>query len=271
MLSDITIGQYFPGDSLLHRMDPRVKLVLIFAYIILVFIPQNWVGLGIAVAFLVFAVACSRLPLRLVWKSVKPIIPLIILTSALNIFYVDKGVELVHWGFFRLTTGGLTTAAFIAIRILCLIAGSSLLTYTTSPTTLTDAMERLLKPLKVLHVNVHELSMMMTIALRFIPTLIEETDKIMSAQKARGADMESGGLMQRIKALVPVLIPLFVSSFNRAYELATAMECRCYQGGDGRTRMKQLHMAARDGGCIAVMTLVAAGIGALNFVIPAAL
>ena len=201
MLSDITIGQYFPGDSLLHRMDPRVKLVLIFAYIILVFIPQNWVGLGIAVAFLVFAVACSRLPLRLVWKSVKPIIPLIILTSALNIFYVDKGVELVHWGFFRLTTGGLTTAAFIAIRILCLIAGSSLLTYTTSPTTLTDAMERLLKPLKVLHVNVHELSMMMTIALRFIPTLIEETDKIMSAQKARGADMESGGLMQRIKAL----------------------------------------------------------------------
>ena len=205
MLSDITIGQYFPGDSLLHRMDPRVKLVLIFAYIILVFIPQNWVGLGIAVAFLVFAVACSRLPLRLVWKSVKPIIPLIILTSALNIFYVDKGVELVHWGFFRLTTGGLTTAAFIAIRILCLIAGSSLLTYTTSPTTLTDAMERLLKPLKVLHVNVHELSMMMTIALRFIPTLIEETDKIMSAQKARGADMESGGLMQRIKALVPLL------------------------------------------------------------------
>ena len=184
MLSDITIGQYFPGDSLLHRMDPRVKLVLIFAYIILVFIPQNWVGLGIAVAFLVFAVACSRLPLRLVWKSVKPIIPLIILTSALNIFYVDKGVELVHWGFFRLTTGGLTTAAFIAIRILCLIAGSSLLTYTTSPTTLTDAMERLLKPLKVLHVNVHELSMMMTIALRFIPTLIEETDKIMSAHAA---------------------------------------------------------------------------------------
>lgn len=271
MLSDITIGQYFPGDSLLHRMDPRVKLVLIFAYIILVFIPQNWVGLGIAVAFLVFAVACSRLPLRLVWKSVKPIIPLIILTSALNIFYVDKGVELVHWVFFRLTTGGLTTAAFIAIRILCLIAGSSLLTYTTSPTTLTDAMERLLKPLKVLHVNVHELSMMMTIALRFVPTLIEETDKIMSAQKARGADMESGGLMQRIKALVPVLIPLFVSSFNRAYELATAMECRCYQGGDGRTRMKQLHMAARDGWCIAVMTLVAAGIVALNFVIPAAL
>ena len=221
MLSDITIGQYFPGDSLLHRMDPRVKLVLIFAYIILVFIPQNWVGLGIAVAFLVFAVACSRLPLRLVWKSVKPIIPLIILTSALNIFYVDKGVELVHWGFFRLTTGGLTTAAFIAIRILCLIAGSSLLTYTTSPTTLTDAMERLLKPLKVLHVNVHELSMMMTIALRFIPTLIEETDKIMSAQKARGADMESGGLMQRIKALVPVLIPLFVSSFNHTYQQNT--------------------------------------------------
>ena len=271
MLSDITIGQFFPGDSLLHRRDPRVKLVLIFAYIVLVFIPQNWVGLGVAAAFLVFAVACSRLPLRLVWKSVKPIIPLIILTSALNIFYVDKGVELIHWGFFRLTTGGLTTAAFIAIRILCLIAGSSLLTYTTSPTTLTDALERLLSPLKALHINVHELSMMMTIALRFIPTLIEETDKIMSAQKARGADMESGGLIQRIKALVPVLIPLFVSSFNRAYELATAMECRCYQGGDGRTRMKQLHMAARDVWCIAVMVLVAAVMIGLNFVIPAAL
>ena len=174
----------------------------------------------------------------------------------------------MDWGFIHITTQGLVTAAFIAVRILCLIAGSSLLTYTTTPTALTDALERLMKPLKALHLNVHELAMMMTIALRFIPTLVEETDKIMSAQKARGADMESGGLMQRAKALIPILIPLFVSSFRRAYELATAMECRCYRGGEGRTRMKQLHMQARDGISLAVTLLVVAGLFALNFVIP---
>lgn len=271
MLTDITIGQYFPGNSLLHKMDPRAKLILTFAYIVAVFVPRNWAGLSLAVAFLVMSVWLSHLPLKLIFKSLKPILPLIVFTSIINIFYVRDGLVLVDWWIIHITLQGVVTAVFIAVRILCLIAGSSLLTYTTSPTALTDALERLMKPLKFLHVNVHELAMMMTIALRFIPTLIEETDKIMSAQKARGADMESGGLMQRIKALVPVLIPLFVSSFNRAYELATAMECRCYQGGDGRTRMKQLHMAARDGWCIAVMTLVAAGIVALNFVIPAAL
>ena len=254
MLNGITIGQYFPGDSLLHRMDPRVKLILTFVYIVAVFVPQNLI--------------ISRLPGKLVFKSVKPIIPLIIFTSALNIFYVDKGVHLFDWGFIHITTQGLVTAAFIAVRILCLIAGSSLLTYTTTPTALTDALERLMKPLKALHLNVHELAMMMTIALRFIPTLVEETDKIMSAQKARGADMESGGLMQRAKALIPILIPLFVSSFRRAYELATAMECRCYRGGEGRTRMKQLHMQARDGISLAVTLLVVAGLFALNFVIP---
>ena len=268
MLNGITIGQYFPGDSLLHRLDPRVKLVLTFAYIVAVFIPQNWVGLALAVVFLIFSVAVSRLPLKLVFKSVKPIIPLILFTSALNIFYVDKGTTLIQWGFLHITTQGLITAAFIAIRILCLIAGSSLLTYTTSPTTLTDALERLMKPLKVVHLNVHELAMMMTIALRFIPTLVEETDKIMSAQKARGADMESGGLMQRVRALIPILIPLFVSSFRRAYELATAMECRCYRGGDGRTRMKQLHMQARDFACIAVTAVLIGGLIALNFLLP---
>ena len=262
MLNGITIGQYFPGDSLLHRMDPRVKLILTFVYIVAVFVPQTWIGLAIAVGFLLFSVIISRLPGKLVFKSVKPIIPLIIFTSALNIFYV------FDWGFIHITTQGLVTAAFIAVRILCLIAGSSLLTYTTTPTALTDALERLMKPLKALHLNVHELAMMMTIALRFIPTLVEETDKIMSAQKARGADMESGGLMQRAKALIPILIPLFVSSFRRAYELATAMECRCYRGGEGRTRMKQLHMQARDGISLAVTLLVVAGLFALNFVIP---
>lgn len=271
MLTDITIGQYFPGNSLLHRMDPRIKLVLTFAYIIAVFIPRNWVGLGLAIAFLVVSVALSRLPLRLIFKSIKPILPLILITSLLNIFYVRDGQVLVDWWIFHITLKGIINAAFIAVRILCLIAGSSLLTYTTSPTALTDALERLMKPLKVIHVNVHELAMMMTIALRFIPTLIEETDKIMSAQKARGADMESGGLMQRVKALIPVLIPLFVSSFRRAYDLAMAMECRCYRGGEGRTRMKQLHMAARDTISLVVTLIFMGGLIVLNFFVPSPL
>ncbi len=271
MLSGITIGQFFPGNSLIHRLDPRIKLVLTFAYIIAIFVPRNWAGLSLAAVFLMAAVALSRLPLRLVWKSVKPILPLIIFTSAINIFYIGGEDLLFQWRFIRITVQGIVTAVFIAIRIICLIAGSSLLTYTTSPTTLTDALERLMKPLKVLHVNVHEIAMMMTIALRFIPTLIEETDKIMSAQKARGADMESGGLIQRIKALIPILIPLFVSSFRRAYELATAMECRCYHGGEGRTRMKQLHMSTRDYAALMVMALFIAGLILLNVFVPATL
>ena len=269
MLTDITIGQYFPGNSLLHKMDPRVKLILTFAYIVAVFIPRNWAGLSLAVAFLVMSVGLSRLPLKLIFKSLKPILPLIVFTSIINIFYVRDGLVLVDWWILHITLQGIVTAVFIAVRILCLIAGSSLLTYTTSPTALTDALERLMKPLKFLHVNVHELAMMMTIALRFIPTLIEETDKIMSAQKARGADMESGGLMQRIKALLPILIPLFVSSFRRAYELAMAMECRCYRGGDGRTRMKQLHLAGRDTACLLVMAALAAALILLNIFLPA--
>lgn len=271
MLNGITVGQYYPGDSALHRMDPRVKLVLTFAYIFAVFVPQNWIGLSLAVVFLFFSVLLSRLPVKLVYKSIKPIVPILLITSALNIFYISEGTHLLDWGFLHITTKGLITAAFIAIRIFCLIAGSSLLTYTTSPTTLTDALERLMSPLKLVHLNVHELAMMMTIALRFIPTLIEETDKIMSAQKARGADLESGGLMQRIRALVPILIPLFVSSFRRAYELATAMECRCYHGGEGRTRMKQMHMRAMDGVSIAVMAILVAGLFALNYMLPAVL
>ena len=268
MLSGITIGQFFPGDSLLHRMDPRMKLVLTFGYIVAVFVPQNWVGLGIAIAFLFVSVALSRLPVKLIWKSVKPILPLIIFTSFINIFYVKGEVVLVDWWIIHITLQGVINSVFIAIRILCLIAGSSLLTYTTSPTSLTDALERLMKPLKALHVNVHELAMMMTIALRFIPTLIEETDKILSAQKARGADMESGSLLQRVRALIPILIPLFVSSFRRAYELAMAMECRCYRGGEGRTRMKQLHLQRRDVLSLAVFLGMLGLIIALNFVVP---
>ena len=252
MLSEITIGQFFPGNSLVHRLDPRIKLVLTFAYIIAVFIPKNWVGLGVAVAFLVTAILLSRIPPKLMLKGLKPVIPLLLFTAIINLFYVD-GTPLVEFWIIRITWEGFFTAVFIAVRILCLIAASSLLTYTTSPTTLTDALERLMSPLRYIKVPVHEIAMMMTIALRFIPTLIEETDKIISAQKARGADMESGNLLQRAKALVPILVPLFVSSFRRAYELATAMECRCYHGGDGRTRMKQLRLAARD-----YLTLLAA-------------
>ena len=262
MMKDITLGQYFPGNSILHRIDPRMKLVLTLCFIVLVFLPQNWWGLLAVGLFLVLVLGLSRLPIRLMWRSTKPVLFLVLFTSILNILYVHDGTPLWPGGF--ITTGGLQSAAFIAIRIVCLILGSSLLTYTTTPTALTDAIERLLSPLKVIRVNPHELAMMMTIALRFIPTLMEETDKIMSAQKARGADMESGGLLKRVKALIPILIPLFVSSFRRAYDLAMAMECRCYQGGTGRTRMKQLHTALRDWLALLVYLAVGAGIVLLN-------
>ena len=264
MLKDITLGQYFPGNSLLHKLDPRMKLVLTLFFIVLVFLPQNWFGLGLVLAFLGVVVALSRLPVSLLWRSMKPVLFIVVFTAALNVLYVHEGITLFRWQFIHVTTGGLVNAAFIAVRIFCLIIGSSLLTYTTTPTALTDGIERLLSPLKLIKINPHELAMMMTIALRFIPTLMEETDKIMSAQKARGADMESGGLLSRVKALVPVLIPLFVSSFRRAYDLAMAMECRCYQGGEGRTRMKQLHTAPRDWMALGVYTLVLAGLILLN-------
>lgn len=263
MLSDFTIGQFFPGNSVLHRLDPRMKLALTFAYIVVIFVPQNWFGLALAAVFIAACVLVSRLPLSLVLRSMKPVLPLILLTAVINLFYA-QGEPLWQWWVLRITAEGISNAIFIAVRILCLIVGTSLLTYTTSPTALTDGLERLLAPLKVLRVPVHEIAMMMTIALRFIPTLIEETDKIMSAQKARGADLESGGLLQRVRALIPILIPLFVSSFRRAYELATAMECRCYHGGEGRTRMKQFRLQPRDFICLAVMLVFTVGLILLN-------
>lgn len=256
MIKDITIGQYFPGNSLLHRLDPRMKLTLTVLFMVLVFLPKGWISMGLVVLFLGGIILLSRLPVKLLWKSVKPILFIVLFTAVLNIFYVREGRILWQAGFIQITAGGLNTAAFMAVRIICLIAGSSLLTYTTTPTALTDGMECLLRPLNYVHINVHELAMMMTIALRFIPTLMEEADKIMSAQKARGADMESGSLIQRIRALVPILIPLFVSSFRRAYDLAMAMECRCYHGGKGRTRMKQLHTGTRDWIALAVCLLL---------------
>lgn len=251
MLKDITIGQYFPGKSIIHRLDPRFKIIITAVFITMLFCADNFLGLAVGVSFLFISFILSEIPLKLMMKSLKPIIPIIIFTTILNLFFLE-GVTFIKLGPIRITYEGLETSAFMIIRIIALIMGSSLLTYTTSPITLTDAIERLLSPLRAIKLPVHELAMMMTIALRFIPTLIEETDKIMSAQKARGADMESGGLIQRAKALTPILIPLFVSAFRRAEELALAMECRCYRGGDGRTRLKQLKSDASDFSALAI-------------------
>lgn len=245
MIRDITIGQYFPGKSAIHKMDPRIKILLSILYIVMLFVADNMWGLLLGVLFGFAAYLISRIPLSMIWKSMKPVVPIVIFTAVLNLF-LSTGDPLWQWKFLKITKEGIETAVFMSVRILCLIAGTSLLTYTTSPIALTDAIERLLAPLKRLHVPVHAFAMMMTIALRFIPTLLEETDRIMTAQKARGASFSEGSMLQRAKALVPIFVPLFVSSFRRAEELATAMECRCYRGDEGRTKMRQLHAAGRD-------------------------
>jgi energy-coupling factor transport system permease protein len=262
-MRDITLGQYFPADSVLHRLDPRVKILSLIAYIVLVFCTFNYFSLAFVALSVIVIVALSKVPFKMYLKSLKVIIIIVIITSVLNLFY-GSGEPIFQWWIIKVTWGGIRNAIFVSVRIICLILLSSVLTFTTSPTDLTDALERLMKPLKVFHVHVHEIAMMMTIALRFVPTLLEETDKIMAAQKARGADMESGNLLKRVKALVPVLIPLFVSAFRRAYELAVAMECRCYHGGEGRTRMKQLHLMKRDAISIVFSACVIAGVVLLN-------
>ena len=247
MLRDITIGQHFPGDSLVHKFDPRMKLVLTIVYIILLFAASNPLGLTLSLVFLVAMYGVAKIPFKLITKSLKPILPIILFTAVLNLFFVSgEGEPLVHFWVLNIYAEGLRYAILMAVRVMALIAGTSLLTYTTSPIVLTDAIEQLLKPLGRLHFPVHELAMMMSIALRFIPTLIEETDKIMNAQKARGAMLDNGSMMERVKALVPVLIPLFISAFRRADELAMAMECRCYRGGDGRTCLKVLRCTRQD-------------------------
>ena len=247
MLRDSTIGQHFPGDSLVHKFDPRMKLVLTIVYIILLFAASNPLGLTLSLVFLVAMYGVAKIPFKLITKSLKPILPIILFTAVLNLFFVSgEGEPLVHFWVLNIYAEGLRYAILMAVRVMALIAGTSLLTYTTSPIVLTDAIEQLLKPLGRLHFPVHELAMMMSIALRFIPTLIEETDKIMNAQKARGAMLDNGSMMERVKALVPVLIPLFISAFRRADELAMAMECRCYRGGDGRTRLKVLRCEKQD-------------------------
>ena len=247
MLRDITIGQHFPGDSLVHRFDPRLKLVLTIAYIVLLFAASNPLGLALSILFLAVMYKVAKIPGKMILKSLKPILPIVIFTAVLNLFFVSgEGEPLVHIWFLTIYAEGVRYAVLMAVRVMALIAGTSLLTYTTSPIVLTDAIEQLLKPLGKLHFPVHELAMMMTIALRFIPTLIEETEKIMNAQKARGAQLDTGKMTDRVKALVPVLIPLFISAFRRADELAMAMECRCYRGGDGRTRLKVLRCEKQD-------------------------
>ena len=261
MLKDITLGQFFPGHSAIHRMDPRTKLILTMVYIVALFVAQNWISYSLMLVFLLVCIKISSIPPKSIVRGMKPLVFILIFTAILNIFYTDGGVELVRLGSLAITTEGLKRASFMIWRILMLISGTFLLTYTTSPISLTDGLESLLSPLKKLHVPVHELAMMMSIALRFIPTLIEETDKIMSAQKARGADFETGSIIQRAKALVPILVPLFISAFRRADELATAMECRCYQGGEGRTKLKLLRFKRGDlvafGVCACLMAAVA--------------
>ena len=246
MLKDITLGQYFPGNSVIHRLDPRAKLIVVILYIVALFVAKSWISYGFLLLFLVGCVKVSGIPPKAIVKGMKPLVIILIFTGVLNLFYSEGGRVLVAFWIFTITTEGLKRAIFMVGRILMLITGTFLLTYTTSPISLTDGLESLLNPLKKFRVPVHELAMMMCIALRFIPTLIEETDKIMNAQKARGADFETGSIIDRAKALIPVLVPLFVSSFRRADELATAMECRCYQGGEGRTKMKLLRYTRWD-------------------------
>lgn len=258
MLKDITLGQYFPGKSPIHLMDPRTKLIMLVVYIVALFSAGSWVSYGLCLVFLISSIAISTIPAKSIVRGMKPLVMILAFTGILNLFFTVGETVLIQFWIITITLEGVVRAIFMTSRILMLITGTFLLTYTTSPISLTDGLEALMNPLKKIKVPVHELSMMMCIALRFIPTLIEETDKIMSAQKARGADFENGKLMERVKALVPILVPLFISAFRRADELATAMECRCYQGGDGRTKMKLLRYGRYD--------FIAFGIGALLLV-----
>ena len=262
-LRDITLGQYFPGSSPIHRLDPRAKLLAMICYIVALFLGEWFATYALLLLVLAAVVKVSTVKPRALVRGLKPVVFILVFTAVLNIFYTP-GEPLASFWIFTITKQGVLHAFFMVVRIIMLITCTFLLTYTTSPLALTDALESLLGPLKKIRVPVHELSMMMSIALRFIPTLIEETDKIMSAQKARGADFESGSLIQRAKALIPLLVPLFISAFRRADELATAMECRCYHGGEGRTRMKQLHYRPGDVLFMAGALILAVAVGVLG-------
>lgn len=261
MLKDVTLGQYFPGDTIVHRLDARTKLILVIVYIVALFQAVGWVSYAVVTLATALCMYLSRISVANIFKGLKPMLFIIVLTALLNIFYTSGTPILPGW---IITWEGIARSVQMILRIVLLITGTFLLTYTTSPIALTDGLEKLLNPLKRLRVPVHEMTMMMSMALRFIPTLIEETDKIMSAQKARGADFETGSLIERAKALLPIMVPLFVSAFRRADELAVAMESRCYHGGDGRTRMKQLKMLPRDYMALALGALFLAGMIIMN-------
>lgn len=245
-MKNVALGQYFPGSSLMHRMDPRVKLLLTLAIIVLIFFVHTYWGYLAVLGTLLLAVACSRISIKFVLKGIKPMWFVILLTFIMNIFFLTGEKILWQWGAIKIYQEGLEKAIELAIRLILLVMCSTILTLTTSPKEITDALESLLRPLKILHFPVHEMALMMSIALRFIPTLMEETDRIMKAQTARGASFDSGGLMEKAKGMIPILVPLFVSAFKRADELALAMEARCYHGGDNRTRMKVFHVQLRD-------------------------
>ena len=264
MLQDITLGQFFPGNSILHRLDPRTKILCLFTLMIVIFAAQGWaayLSLTILTATLIFI---SKVPPLTVLKSIKPLVWIILFTLLIH-FVSHDGEVLAKFYVFKVTTEGIVYGVQISLRLMLLIALSSLLTFTTSPLKLTDATEKLLSPLKKVGIPSHELAMMMTIAIRFVPTLIEETDKIIKAQKSRGLDFESGGVIKRLRAMVPILVPLFLSSFRRADDLAMAMEARCYRGGEGRTHMKQLRLKNLDLCAAAVVILICAGVGGLSY------
>ncbi len=246
MIRDITIGQYYPADSILHRLDPRVKISCTLFYLISLFLFDNIYGYLVATVFLAFIITLSKVPFGFIVKGLKPIIMLLMITVLFNLFLTRTGTIIFEAWIFQITDEGLRAAVLMAVRLTYLILGSSLMTFTTTPNALTDGIERLLWPLRKIKLPVHEIAMMMSIALRFIPILLEETDKIMKAQLARGADLESGNLLQKAKAMIPILVPLFISAWRRAFDLAMAMEARCYRGGEGRTKMKPLVYQKRD-------------------------
>ena len=266
MIKDITIGQYFPGESVLHHLDPRTKLLLTVLYIVILFMAKSMLAFILIVLLTAALIPISGISFKVIAKSLKPLLFIIIFTMSLNLFFTKgEGEPLLSFWIINIYKEGVSFAIYMIVRIICLITGTGvILTYTTSPIQLTDGIEQLLAPLSKIKLPVHEFAMMMSCALRFIPTLVEETDKIMSAQKARGADFTSGSLIRRAKAIIPILIPLFVSAFRRADELAVAMECRCYHGGEGRTRMNSLHFSARDLLVTLVFILFGAGVVLLN-------
>lgn len=268
MIRDITIGQYYPAKSILHRLDPRVKVVSTLLFLISLFLFRSIPGYIIATAFLVMVVRLSKVPFGYIVKGLKPIIMILMLTVLFQLFLTRGGDTLVHWWIFTITEEGLVNAVYMAIRLIYLIIGSSLMTFTTTPNELTDAIEKLLGPLNIIHIPVHEIAMTMSIALRFIPILLEETDKIMKAQIARGADFESGNMLQRAKAMIPILVPLFVSAFRHANDLAMAMEARCYHGGEGRTKMKPLRYVSRDRVAYAIVILYVAAVFVIGRYVP---